>query len=59
MKPLTYLIGQAPGNVIALIQDGKVVDSAYFVGRRGAARAAGGRRADRRIVLDGNRTAHG
>ena len=31
MKPLTQLIGQAPGNVIALIQDGKVVDSAYFV----------------------------
>jgi two-component system, OmpR family, sensor histidine kinase TrcS len=31
MKPLKYLIGQAPGNVIALIQHGKVVDSAYFV----------------------------
>ncbi|MFG1934429.1 sensor histidine kinase [Mycobacterium sp. NPDC048908] len=31
MKPLTHLIGQAPGNVIALIQDGKVVDSAFFV----------------------------
>ena len=31
MKPLTQLIGQAPGNVIALIQHGKVVDSAYFV----------------------------
>ena len=31
MKPLTHVIGQAPGNVIALIQDGKVVDSAYFV----------------------------
>jgi two-component system sensor histidine kinase TrcS len=31
MKPLMNLIGQAPGNVIALIQDGKVVDSAYFV----------------------------
>jgi two-component system, OmpR family, sensor histidine kinase TrcS len=30
MKPLTQLIGQAPGNVIALIQHGKVVDSAYF-----------------------------
>jgi two-component system sensor histidine kinase TrcS len=30
MKPLTQLIGQAPGNVIALIQGGKVVDSAYF-----------------------------
>ncbi len=31
MKPLKYLIGQAPENVIALIQNGKVVDSAYFV----------------------------
>jgi two-component system sensor histidine kinase TrcS len=31
MKPLKYLIGQAPENVIALIQHGKVVDSAYFV----------------------------
>ena len=31
MKPLTQLIGQAPGNVIALIQHGKVVDSAYFL----------------------------
>ena len=31
MKPLTHLIGQAEGNVIALIQGGKVVDSAYFV----------------------------
>ena len=31
MKPLTYLIGQSPENVIALIQHGKVVDSAYFV----------------------------
>jgi len=31
MKPLKYLIGQAPENVIALIRDGKVVDSAYFV----------------------------
>ncbi|UXA19888.1 HAMP domain-containing sensor histidine kinase [Mycobacterium sp. SMC-4] len=30
MKPLTALIGQAPGNVVALIQDGRVVDSAYF-----------------------------
>jgi len=38
MKPLTYLIGQAPGNVVALIQDGKVVDSAYFV--EGEARPA-------------------
>src|SRR5438874_1999796 len=31
MKPLTQLIGQAPGNVIALVQHGDVVDSAYFV----------------------------
>jgi two-component system sensor histidine kinase TrcS len=31
MKPLTHLTGQAPGNVIALIRDGKVVDSAYFI----------------------------
>jgi two-component system sensor histidine kinase TrcS len=38
MKPLTHLIGQAPGNVIALIQNGKVVDSAFFVD--GEARAA-------------------
>jgi two-component system sensor histidine kinase TrcS len=38
MKPLKYLIGQAPENVIALIQDGKVVDSAYFV--EGEARPA-------------------
>lgn len=30
MKPLTQLIGQAPGNVAALIQDGRVVDSALF-----------------------------
>ncbi|VEG53814.1 integral membrane sensor signal transduction histidine kinase [Mycolicibacterium aurum] len=30
MKPLTYLIGQAPGNIVALIQNGEVVDSAYF-----------------------------
>ncbi|MGP4053745.1 sensor histidine kinase [Mycobacterium sp. 4D054] len=30
MKPLTHLIGQAPGNVVALIQNGQVVDSAYF-----------------------------
>jgi hypothetical protein len=36
MKPLTQLIGQAPGNVLALIQNGKVVDSAFFAdGRRG------------------------
>jgi two-component system sensor histidine kinase TrcS len=38
MKPLTQLIGQAPGNVLALIQDGKVVDSAFFAD--GEARAA-------------------
>ncbi|TFV61486.1 HAMP domain-containing histidine kinase [Mycobacterium sp. PS03-16] len=31
MKPLTNLIGQAPGNVVALIQNGTVVDSAHFV----------------------------
>jgi two-component system sensor histidine kinase TrcS len=30
MKPLTHLVGQAPGNVVARIQDGRVVDSAYF-----------------------------
>ena len=30
MKPLTNLIGQAPGNVVALIQGGEVVDSAHF-----------------------------
>jgi hypothetical protein len=31
MKPLTQLIGQAPGNVVALVQNGKVVDSALFL----------------------------
>ncbi|MCV7280754.1 HAMP domain-containing histidine kinase [Mycolicibacterium flavescens] len=31
MKPLTHLIGQAPDNVVALIQNGRVVDSAFFV----------------------------
>ncbi len=31
MKPLTQLVGQAEGNAIALIQGGKVVDSAFFV----------------------------
>lgn len=31
MKPLTHLIGQAPGNVVALIQDGQVVDAAHFL----------------------------
>ncbi|MBX7455723.1 HAMP domain-containing histidine kinase [Mycolicibacterium sp. 3033] len=30
MKPLTRLIGQAPGNVVVLMRDGTVVDSAYF-----------------------------
>ena len=30
MKPLTEVVGQAPGNVIALIQHAKVVDSAHF-----------------------------
>ncbi|MGE2730500.1 sensor histidine kinase [Mycolicibacterium vaccae] len=30
MKPLVHLIGQAPGNVVALIQDGQVVDTAHF-----------------------------
>jgi two-component system, OmpR family, sensor histidine kinase TrcS len=30
MKPLTHLIGQAPGNVVALVRDGAVVDSAHF-----------------------------
>lgn len=31
MKPLTHLVGQAEGNVVALIQGGEVVDTAYFV----------------------------
>ncbi|MHA0286691.1 sensor histidine kinase [Mycobacterium sp. C3-094] len=30
MKPVTRLIGQAPGNVVVLMRDGVVVDSAYF-----------------------------
>lgn len=30
MKPLTQLVGQAPGNIVALIRDGVVVDSALF-----------------------------
>ncbi|WP_275572385.1 sensor histidine kinase [Mycolicibacterium vanbaalenii] len=30
MKPLTHLIGQAPGNIVVLIQNGEVVDSAFF-----------------------------
>ncbi len=31
MKSLTVVMGQAPGNVIALIWNGRVVDSAHFV----------------------------
>ena len=31
MKPLTNLTGQAPGNVVAIVRDGDVVDSAHFV----------------------------
>ena len=31
MKPLTFLIGQAPDSVIALVQGGRVVDSAHFI----------------------------
>jgi two-component system sensor histidine kinase TrcS len=31
MKPLVHLIGQAPDNVVALIQDGQVVDAAHFL----------------------------
>jgi two-component system sensor histidine kinase TrcS len=30
MKPLVQLIGQAPGNVVALVRDGRVLDSALF-----------------------------
>ena len=30
MKPLSHLIGQAPGNIVVLMQDGVVVDSAIF-----------------------------
>ncbi|MBO0678395.1 HAMP domain-containing histidine kinase [Mycolicibacterium sp. S2-37] len=30
LKPLTGFMGQAPGNVIALVRDGEVVDSAFF-----------------------------
>lgn len=30
MKPLTHLIGQAPDNVVVLLRDGAVVDSAHF-----------------------------
>lgn len=35
MKPLQDFVGQAPGNVIALIRNGEVVDSAYFLGDEG------------------------
>ncbi|MET0896403.1 MAG: HAMP domain-containing sensor histidine kinase [Mycobacterium sp.] len=35
MKPLKDFLGQAPGNVIALIRNGQVVDSAHFVGDEG------------------------
>jgi two-component system sensor histidine kinase TrcS len=31
MKPLGYVMGQAPGNVVAMIRGGDVVDSAHFV----------------------------
>ena len=30
MKPLKYLIGQAPGNIVVLVRDGEVVDAALF-----------------------------
>lgn len=30
MKPLEQLIGQAPGNIVVLIRDGRAVDSAFF-----------------------------
>ncbi len=30
MKPLTQLIGQAPGNIVVLVRNGRVVDSAMF-----------------------------
>ncbi|MEC9324687.1 MAG: HAMP domain-containing sensor histidine kinase [Actinomycetota bacterium] len=31
MKPMANLTGQAPGNVVAIIRGGRVVDSAHFV----------------------------
>ena len=31
MKPMANLTGQAPGNVVAIIRSGRVVDSAHFV----------------------------
>lgn len=30
MKPLGYLLGQAPGNIVVLLRDGQVIDSALF-----------------------------
>ena len=30
MKPLSQVVGQAPGNVVLLVRDGEVVDSALF-----------------------------
>jgi len=30
MKPLSQVVGQAPGNVVLLVRDGRVVDSALF-----------------------------
>jgi len=30
MKPLTQVVGQAPGNIVLLVRDGEVVDSALF-----------------------------
>jgi two-component system, OmpR family, sensor histidine kinase TrcS len=30
MKPLSQLIGQAPGNIVVLIRDGRAIDSALF-----------------------------
>lgn len=30
MKPLSQVVGQAPGNVVLLVRDGQVVDSALF-----------------------------
>ncbi|BCI50898.1 two-component sensor histidine kinase [Mycolicibacterium litorale] len=37
MKPLSHLMGQAPGNVVALVRGGEVVDSAHFVDGEGQA----------------------
>lgn len=30
MKPLIHVVGQAPGNIVVLVRDGQVVDSALF-----------------------------